>query len=236
MKKIGIIGFEGYVGSSLYEECMKRDWNVVGINRKNYSDKINDHYDILINTAMPSKRFWALKNPLEDFDASVRLTAEIIYKWDYRKIIHISSVSSRCQLDHPYGLNKKCAENLVLDSNKNNLVIRLGSMFGDGLDKGILVDLINNNEIFISGESRYNFIDIKKNAELMCDRFDRSGIIDIGAKDSISINEIVKHLGSDTLFGDRLEVQETINPEEDFPSAKDVLIFLDQVKLKGNIK
>jgi hypothetical protein len=106
-------------------------------------------------------------------------------------------------------------------------------MFGDDLTKGVLVDILNDNEIFVSGNSRYNFIDVKKSAALICNRFNRNGILDIGAKDSVSINEIIKHLDKDIPLGNRLEIQETVSPESDFPSAKEVLKFLDEIIKEG---
>jgi|SaaInlStandDraft_5_1057022.scaffolds.fasta_scaffold17204_3 nucleoside-diphosphate-sugar epimerase len=234
MTKIGIIGYKGYVGKNIYQECIKRNLNVVGIDRENFMEKKNDHYDILINSAMPSKRFWALNNPMEDFYATVELTAGIVYEWKYKKLIHISSVSARCQIDHPYGLNKKCSEELVLHSNKENLVIRLGSMFGDGLEKGVLIDILNNNQVFVSKDSRYNFINIKKSSVFICDRFEQHGVIDIGSKDTISISSIVKHLGIKRPLGSRIEVQETEDPAIDFPSATEVFGYLDEVVIKNS--
>ena len=47
---------------------------------------------------MPSKRFWAKNNPELDYDETVRKTENIISDFKFNKIIHISSVSSRCQL------------------------------------------------------------------------------------------------------------------------------------------
>ena len=85
-------------------------------------------FDIIINSAMPSKKGIGLKiTPLMIFRPLLR-SKDIFYNWNYNKIVLVSSVSARCQLDHPYGINKRCAEELIL-KNENNLILRLGAMY-----------------------------------------------------------------------------------------------------------
>ena len=86
----------------------------------------NKQYDIVINSAMPSRRFWALNNPVSDVMESVVKTAEIFYEWKYDKFIQISSISAQIQTDIPYGAHKKAAE-VVVENNKDAMIV-LASM------------------------------------------------------------------------------------------------------------
>ena len=62
---------------------------------------------------MPSKRFWAKNNPYKDFIVTVEKTFKIANDWKSSKIIQISSISARSQLNTPYGRHKAAAEKLV---------------------------------------------------------------------------------------------------------------------------
>ena len=224
--RIALIGYDGFVGRALYKKILNNKFDVIGVNRSNYDGFKEYVFDIIINAAMPSKRFWALNNPFDDFDATVRLTADLIYNWKYKKFVQISTVSARCQLDHPYGINKACAENLVLNKSKKNLIIRLGALFGKGLDKGVIFGMKKGNKIFVSRDSRYNYISTDKAAEIIIQKLDESGILEIGAKDQISLKEIANYFKWNIDFGNKFESQHTENPDENYPKARKVLKFM----------
>ena len=226
MRTVGLLGCRGFVGSALFQALHKAGYDVASVSRDTYEEHRNGRYDVLINSAMPSQRFWALNNPLQDFEATVTLTADLIYNWHWSKFVQISTVSARCQLDHPYGLNKSCAETLVLNQSANNLVIRLGGLYGRGLDKGTVFDVMNGNRLFVHGDSKYNFIDVQRAAGIIVQKLDETGIVEIGARDQISLIEIAEHFRFDVEFGERIESQHTENPLEDYPEAKKVLEFV----------
>ena len=226
MRTVALLGHRGFVGSALFEALNQANYHVTGVSRDTHEEHRNGHYDLLINSAMPSQRFWALNNPLEDFEETAGLTADLIYNWDWGKFVQISTVSARCQLDHPYGLNKSCAETLVLNQSASNLVIRLGGLYGRGLDKGTVFDVMSGNRLFVHGDSKYNFIDVQHAAKIIVQKLDEIGIVEIGARDQISLREIADHFRIDVEFGDRMESQHTENPLENFPEAKQVLEFV----------
>ena len=62
---------------------------------------------------MPSKRFWAKKNPKLDFEETVNKTEYFVKCYDFKKFIHISSISARCEKKTIYGKNKLKSENIV---------------------------------------------------------------------------------------------------------------------------
>ena len=68
---------------------------------------------------MPSKRFWAKNNPKLDYVETVEKTIFFCREFRFKKFIHISSVSARCQLNTIYGENKKKSEDFVLKDREN---------------------------------------------------------------------------------------------------------------------
>jgi len=228
---VAVIGARGYVGKAICDS-LKNDsvHEVVEVTRTNYKKMKEQKYDIIINSSTPSKRFWAKQNPKKDFEETVRKTADLFYGWTFKKFIQISSVSSRCQLNTVYGRHKAAAENICYSP--NNLIIRLGPIFDETLSKGVLIDMLQGNTVFVDGDSRYCFISLRFVAKWICSHLDRVGLVEVGAKTSIALNNIAKHLGKEIYFDGALDHQEIVNPEVSFPSADLVLEFLTEYKEK----
>jgi dTDP-4-dehydrorhamnose reductase len=146
--------------------------------------------------------------------------------------VQISTISSRCQLDHPYGINRFCAENLVLASSPDALVFRLGALYGEGLDKGVLFDMFSGNKVFLHGDSAYNYLSTTKAAKLMARQLPKTGIVEIGARDQITLKAIAEHFRLKVKFGKRVENLYTENPLSTYPRAKEVLDFVAAQKKK----
>ncbi len=226
MSSVAVIGAKGYVGKALCEVLAHSPgYSLTSITRENYTEMQKHSFDVLINSAMPSVRFWAKKNPDQDFIETVKKTADLLYGWKFKKFVQISTISARCQLDTVYGRHKASAEKLC--NFGDNLIIRLGPMYSSELKKGVLVDILEGKKVFVAGESRYCFAPLNFIAHWVVTHLDRQGIIKVGARDSISLQEIAKHLNSSVEFGGAVDHQEIESPEPDFPEARDVLDFLD---------
>lgn len=229
MQSVALVGAKGYVGNALAVAlAADRAYSVTGVTRDNYAEMRKHSYDILINAAMPSARFFAKNNPTEDFKETVQKTADLLYGWQFKKFVQISTVSARCQLDTVYGRHKASAEALCIFG--ENLIIRLGSMYGPGLAKGVLVDMMEGRKVFVDGESRYCFVPLSFVAKWIVSNLGRSGIVEVGAKNAIALREIAQHLGKKIEFEGARDDQEIENPGPDFPDARDVLGFLDSWK------
>ena len=138
---------------------------------------------------MPSKRFWAKQNPELDYEETVTKTKNILLDFKFEKIIHISSVSARCQLNTVYGKNKKISEELI-QKTKDYLIVRFSAMYGKGLTKGVLIDMINNNKVYINGKSKYSFTDVSWNAKWIVDNLDsKEKSVEIGVDEFIKNNK-----------------------------------------------
>lgn len=236
MVKVGLIGAGGYVGSALLKSLTKKNnYSVTPIYRSNYNYWKKKEFDIVINSAMPAARFWAKKYPQLDFIETVKKTSDIVYSFNYKKLVHISSISARTELHNVYGRHKAAAEKIA--SFDNNLIFRLTSTFSQTLTKGVLIDILSNNKVYVDKKSRYSFSQLETTADLMANHIDASGIIEIGARNSISLNEIVKTLGKKITFEGEVDIQEVENPQPEYPDAYDVIPFLkEQMKLNTLLK
>src|SRR4051812_40250439 len=109
--RVALAGARGFVGSALSLTLGRRAGvELVEVTRENCQQaREAGPYDVLINAAMPSKRFWARENPLLDFQETVAKTVEFYYNWKYKKFVQISSVSARCQTGTVYGRHKRAA-------------------------------------------------------------------------------------------------------------------------------
>lgn len=221
---IGIIGSNGFLGKSLCRISKNFNYEIIEITKENYNQYKPKNFDILINAATPSKKFWAFQNPYLDFEKTVGLTADIVYNWNYEKLIQISSISAEEYMDqHPYSINKKAAE--IISSFKNSLIVRLGSLYGEGLNKGPLYDLLNSNQLFVDLNSEYNYISVDFVSEWIFKNLNRLGLVELGAYNSISLAEIATVLNFKVNFSGRLEKILSTKIESGMPSSKDVLSF-----------
>lgn len=227
MKHIALIGANGYVGAALFKELSENTTiKVEPVTRKNYFFWKKKKFDIVINAAMPSARYWAKNNPLDDYKETVAKTADIVYGWNYKKIIQISTVSARTGLDTIYGRHKAAAEQLC--NFGDNLIVRLTSTYGDSLSKGALIDIVNGKKVYVSKKSRYAFASLDFISSWIRKNINEKGIIEVGARNSISLGEIVKYLDLNIKFEGAIDIQEVQSARPEYPDARDVLLFLQK--------
>ncbi len=230
MTSVAVVGAKGYVGSALCAALAKdASYAVTEVTRGNYAEMQKGEYDILVNCAMPSARFFAKNNPEKDFVETVEKTAGLLYGWKVKKFVQVSTVSARCQLDTVYGRHKAAAEKLC--DFGENLIVRLGAMYSPDLKKGVLVDIMQGRKVYIDGESRYCFTPLDFVARWIATHLECSGVVEVGARNALALRDIAKYLNKDIVFEGALDHQEIVDPEPDFPDARDVLTFLDKWKV-----
>jgi nucleoside-diphosphate-sugar epimerase len=236
-KHIALFGAKGFVGSEIHRMLVEKGDEVTAVHRDNFETILNDNkiYDYVINVAMPSARFKASQNPLWDFKETVEKTASIFYKTKFKKFVHVSSVSARCQLDTVYGRHKRAAESIVttqsLAESDQHLIVRLGPMFGDTLSKGVLIDMLKRNPIFVSGESRYAFAPLDFVANWIAHHLDHVGVIEVGARNSISLKDLAHELNLQVQFQVNEDHQEMQTIDLNYPDVNLVLEYMHK-KLK----
>ena len=226
MNSIALIGSNGFVGKSI-EKYILNDKNllVTCVTRENYEEaRLAKEYDILINAAMPSKRFWAKKNPYKDFIETVEKTFKIANDWKSSKIIQISSISARSQLNTTYGRHKAAAEKLV--AKKNNLILRLGPMYGQSLNKGVLIDIKRNDPVYVSKESLYSFAPVDWIGKWIWQNMNLSGIIDLGGNNAIKLYDLAQRIDSKSIFTGPIDNQIISKQIKNGPDARNVIDFI----------
>ena len=226
MKKIGVVGAQGFLGKTLCKYAQNHDFEVIEITRKTFSKQSKQNYDFLINSATPSAKFWAQNNPYSDFQKTVELTANLVYNWNYQKFIQISTITAKEIISkHPYAINKRAAEIIAL--HKDSLIVRLGALYGDRLKKGPLYDLLNSKKIFVDLKSEYNYISTDFVANWILNNLERKGTVELGAQDTLSLEQIAKKLNLDIEYQGKYEKIYTQDIEKGMPKANEVWNFIN---------
>ncbi len=223
-----LLGKNGYVGAALYEELSKNfDYLITGVDKEMLEQLKPQHWDMVINCAMPSKRLWAQNNPYLDYVETVNKTANFYYNLCYGKFVQISSISARSQVDTVYGRNKLAAESLI--NHDKNLIFRLTAMYSDGLSKGVVFDLINNNPVYVSNKSSYSFASLDYCCKYICDNLTKTAIIEVGGAYAISLEEVCDRLEICRKFSsDYIDKQEVKNEDLMAPSPYLVCDYIEQ--------
>ena len=230
--KIGLLGSNGFVGSEIKKSLLAKKYTFKSIHRLNFKKYVKYEFDIIINCSMPSKRFWAKKNPKLDFEETVNKTKYFINNYNFKKFIHISSISARCEKKTTYGKNKLKSENIVKKF-KNHLIIRLGPLFGKNLRKGVLIDMINSKTVFINGYSKYSFTDTKWITEwIVFNMFKIEGLIELGSNDYFILKDLALKIKSKSKFRGRLDNQIIKSNIKYKTNSKEVLKFLKKINAK----
>ena len=169
MKKILITGSSGYIGQHLCHVLGdSHGFSVTGldrVNKKTYVDKfiqqdilnmstLNEHYDVVIHLAALVSVGDSVKYPMRYFQTNVTGTLNVMERVSYDNFI-FASTGAAAQVNSPYALSKKVAENLVREyltlSEKDYTVFRFYNVLGSaGYDPtnhdGLMYNLMKARE------------------------------------------------------------------------------------------
>jgi sugar phosphate isomerase/epimerase len=151
-----IVGYTGFVGSNLLQ-FYKFDYFY---NSKNFDNAKNKTFDTMFFCGIPAVKWYANKNPQEDYNVIENIKS-ILNTIKVKKIILISTIDvyecvDKCydenyeinpNNNHTYGKNRFLFEEYVIKNFENYNIIRLPALFGKGLKKNIIYDLMHNNNI-----------------------------------------------------------------------------------------
>lgn len=150
-----LIGHTGFVGSNLASEVGTFD----GFNSKNFRDLGDRHFERIICAGVQAVKWWANQNPEEDWAGIARLL-DVLNDVTCDEFILISTVDvyktpvavdedTPIILDglHPYGLHRWRVEEFVRQRYDNHRIIRLPGLFGPGLKKNLIFDVLNDRSI-----------------------------------------------------------------------------------------
>jgi nucleoside-diphosphate-sugar epimerase len=223
-KVIAVIGANGFVGKVMCEAVRQHGFSVVEVTRENYGiASSNQIVDYVVNCAMPSGRFWAKNNRVSDFTETVGKTSNIISDFPGSKIIQISSISARVQLDSIYGRHKLAAEALL--DPEEHLVIRLGPLYHGSMTKGALIDIVKNRRVFLSGKTKYAFTPVDWVCDSILKHIDLCGVMELGSKGYVVLEDLANSLNSKSEFEGICDDQIFAGGPDDRPCAGDVIAF-----------
>lgn len=148
-----LIGYTGFVGSNLSKQ-VHFDYL---FNSSNIHELKNYRYDMIISAAPSAVKWKANKEPEADLALISRLIGDLS-NVETKYFVHISTidvydnpvdVDEYTKIDnftlHPYGKHRLLLENFVRETFDNHLIIRLPALFGEGIKKNLVYDLLNNN-------------------------------------------------------------------------------------------
>lgn len=155
---IGVLGGNGFVGKTIVE-TLRTDHAVININRENYKLQNNIKFDVLVNANGNSHKYLANLNPLEDFEKNVSSVYKTLYDFKFKKYIYISSIDVET-VRTSYGLHKHLSEKLVKFHCSDYSIIRLPAVIGKNATKGVVYDILNGNNVYITPKSTMMLMDV----------------------------------------------------------------------------
>jgi nucleoside-diphosphate-sugar epimerase len=166
--KAALIGYTGFVGSNLL-----REHPFEGLYHSANIDAIAEQcYDLVVCAGAPAVKWKANLDPPADRACLGRLMAAL-EKMAAKRFILISTVDVYGQANAvdedcsptgatPYGLHRLELEQFV-SGRFNSLVVRLPALFGPGLKKNAIYDLLNDNKVEkIDSRAVFQFYDVRR--------------------------------------------------------------------------
>ena len=145
-----LVGYTGFVGGNLAEShTFDRLYN-----SKNITDAFAEEQDLVVYSGVRAEKFLAGSDPDGDL-AMIKTAMENINNMRPKKLILISTIDvydkQDCDEDaviddtnlHPYGKNRLYLEQWVREAYPTSLIVRLPALFGKGLKKNFLFDMLH---------------------------------------------------------------------------------------------
>jgi hypothetical protein len=154
MSRSALLGYTGFVGGNINRQ---HKFDAL-YNSRNIDEIRGEHFHLMIVSAVQAKKWWANLHPNEDWQRIAYLldtlrevnadhvvvisTIDVLPKArgiDERTDPHIST-------GEPYGLHRLRFEDELRSMYEQSTIIRLPGLFGRGLQKNVIYDLLNNNQ------------------------------------------------------------------------------------------
>ena len=184
-----ILGGHGLVGSAFARHCQRTGRPYTILDRQNRASYAGRACDVFVNANGNSSKLLATREPLEDFDASVRSVGASLRDFAFRRYVLISScdVYPDCsspettresrQLDpglqSAYGFHKLLAEQCVRHAAADWLILRCGGFVGPGLKKNPIYDVLHGGPLYLDPASELQFLHTDRAAEITFELLDR---------------------------------------------------------------
>ena len=151
-----LVGYTGFVGQSILRTSGE-DWQG-RFNSKNFRDLAGSTFDHLVCAGIDARKWIANRDPRDD-RRRIEALLEAIAEAHVERVTLISTVDvyskpeeGPCEAvapapDQAYGFNRLSAESWFRSRFENLRILRLPALFGAGLKKNALYDLIHDNGV-----------------------------------------------------------------------------------------
>jgi nucleoside-diphosphate-sugar epimerase len=167
--RTALIGCTGFVGSTLVRQTHFDDT----YNSKNIEDIIGRHYDLVVCAGAPAVKWQANQQPQEDW-ANLQRLKKALQQVTTSSFVLISTVDvydppinvnegTVIVPDnvHPYGKHRFLLEQFVQQQFAQHHIVRLPGLFGQGLKKNFIYDLMHTNCLHLTHcDSVFQFYDL----------------------------------------------------------------------------
>ncbi|HEX4414791.1 MAG TPA: hypothetical protein VH107_14245 [Lacipirellulaceae bacterium] len=166
----GLVGYTGFVGGTLRRQ---RSFDAE-YNSKNIRSIAREHFDLLICAGAPAEKWKANANPEQDRECLALLTSSL-QQCTADRVILISTVDVYADPQNvdettlivaeslqPYGRHRFELECSVADHFPNTYVVRLPGLFGTGLKKNLIFDLLAGKLDWTDHRSLLQFYDLSR--------------------------------------------------------------------------
>ena len=165
-----LIGYTGFVGGNL---ASQRNYDVL-INSKNFHSMEGKTYDSVVCAGVPAVKWKANKEPEADL-AHINELVDVLKtvkanRFTLISTIDVYSVNKDVDEDfdchnpahHAYGRHRLYFEDFCREHFDDLLIVRLPGLFGKGIKKNVIFDLLNDNCLeMINPESSFQYYYLK---------------------------------------------------------------------------
>lgn len=181
MGKRALIGYTGFVGGNINSQTDFTD----RYNTKNIDDIDGNSFDLVVSAATYAE-MWKINQDPEGDLAQINGLIAHLKTIQAKQFVLISTVGvyknsvgatedTAIELDDlpPYGVNRYHLEQIVRQTFPNALIVRLPGLFGPGLKKNVIFDLIHNNNVdrihYAGSYQYYNLRNLWKDIQIALD-------------------------------------------------------------------
>lgn len=150
-----LIGHTGFVGGAL---AARGHWDA-RLNSRTIGQIVGERFDEVVCAGVPAVKWLANQKPEEDRAAIATLT-DALERAHIARFVLISTIDvypdPAAPVDedfdpagapnHAYGLHRLALEQWIAARFSDHLIVRLPALFGEGLKKNVLFDLLHNHQ------------------------------------------------------------------------------------------
>jgi|688.fasta_scaffold315819_2 nucleoside-diphosphate-sugar epimerase len=200
-ERIGILGANGFVGSNICKELPK----IRKYTRANMNTLLHQDLDLLIISAVSAEKWRANSEPERDL-IQIQFLLNFLSQLKVKSVLLISTIDvygpnfefdedterSKYPFYDSYGSNRHYFELKICEKFADTKILRLPGLFGPGLKKNLIYDLLNNLPLnFKSTKDSYQYLYTPEIPNLMREMIEMDLKLFHAATEPVSVSEIL---------------------------------------------